>query len=63
MGIRSGSAPEVQLSFRVDDIVAAVERVRAAGGHADEPARRAFGLHSACTDDQGATFYLWQPAD
>jgi predicted enzyme related to lactoylglutathione lyase len=31
--------PQVQLSYRVDDIAAAVERVRAAGGHADEPER------------------------
>jgi predicted enzyme related to lactoylglutathione lyase len=54
--------PETQLSFRVDDIAAAVERVRAAGGHANEPVRRAFGLHAECTDDQGATFRLWQPA-
>jgi uncharacterized glyoxalase superfamily protein PhnB len=53
--------PETQLSFRVDDIAAAVERVRAAGGHANEPVRRAFGLHAECTDDQGATFRLWQP--
>jgi uncharacterized glyoxalase superfamily protein PhnB len=54
--------PQVQLSYRVDDIAAAVERVRAAGGHADEPARRPFGLLADCTDDQGATFRLWQPA-
>jgi len=37
--------------------------VRAAGGHADEPERRPFGLLAACVDDQGATFHLWQPAD
>ena len=54
--------PGVQLSYRVDDIAAAVERVRAAGGHADEPMRRAFGLLADCVDDQGATFRLWQPA-
>jgi uncharacterized glyoxalase superfamily protein PhnB len=55
--------PEVQLSYRVDDIAAAVERVRAAGGRAGEPARRPFGLSAECADDQGATFRLWQPAD
>jgi len=55
--------PEVQLSYRVDDIAAAIERVRAAGGRAGEPERRPFGLLVACTDDQGATFRLWQPAD
>jgi uncharacterized glyoxalase superfamily protein PhnB len=62
--LSSGSAePEVQLSFRVDDIAAAVDRVRAAGGRADEPERRGFGLSARCVDDQGATFRLWQPAD
>jgi predicted enzyme related to lactoylglutathione lyase len=55
------SRPEVQLSYRVDDIAAAVERVRAAGGHAHEPVRRPFGLLAECVDDQGATFHLWQP--
>jgi uncharacterized glyoxalase superfamily protein PhnB len=65
LGIRSsqGAEPEVQLSYRVDDIAAAVERIRAAGGHADEPSRRRFGLSAECVDDQGATFRLWQPAD
>jgi uncharacterized glyoxalase superfamily protein PhnB len=58
-----GAEPEVQLSYRVDDISAAVERVRAAGGRADEPVRRRFGLSTECADDQGATFRLWQPAD
>ena len=55
--------PEVQLSYRVDDIAAAVERVRAAGGRAGNPGRRRYGLFSECVDDQGATFRLWQPAD
>ena len=58
-----GAEPEVQLSYRVDDIGAAVERVRAAGGHADDPGRRPYGLTAECADDQGATFRLWQPAD
>jgi uncharacterized glyoxalase superfamily protein PhnB len=54
--------PEVQLSYRVDDIAAAVERVRAAGGRAGEPERKPYGLLADCVDDQGATFRLWQPA-
>jgi predicted enzyme related to lactoylglutathione lyase len=58
-----GAEPEVQLTYRVDDVAAAVERVRAAGGHADEPVRRLFGLLADCVDDQGARFRLWQPAD
>ena len=65
LGIRSsqGAEPEVQLSYRVDDVAAAVERVRAAGGHADEPERKPYGLLAECVDDQGATFRLWQPTD
>jgi uncharacterized glyoxalase superfamily protein PhnB len=64
LGIMSsqGAEPEVQLSYRVDDIAAAVERVRAAGGHADEPELKPYGLLAECVDDQGATFRLWQPA-
>ena len=58
-----GAEPAVQLSFRVDDIAAAVERVRAAGGRADEPERRPYGRHAECVDDQGVTFRLWQPGD
>jgi uncharacterized glyoxalase superfamily protein PhnB len=63
LGIRpsDGGPGEVQLSFRVDDIEAAVQRVRAAGGTADGPVRRAIGLHAECVDDQGVTFRLWQP--
>ena len=58
-----GAQPEVHLSYRVDDIAAAVERVQAAGGHAGEPERTPYGLLADCVDDQGATFRLWQPAD
>jgi uncharacterized glyoxalase superfamily protein PhnB len=58
-----GAEPEVQLSYRVDDIAAAVERVRTAGGRADEPERKPYGLLTECVDDQGATFRLWQPVD
>jgi uncharacterized glyoxalase superfamily protein PhnB len=57
-----GAQPQVELSYRVDDIAAAVERVRAAGGQAEEPARMRFGLLATCVDDQGLTFRLWQPA-
>jgi uncharacterized glyoxalase superfamily protein PhnB len=56
-----GAGPEVQLSYRVDDIAAAVRRVRAAGGRAGEPEHKPYGLLAECTDDQGGTFRLWQP--
>jgi uncharacterized glyoxalase superfamily protein PhnB len=65
LGIRSseGGEPEMQLSYRVDDIAAAVERVRAAGGHSGDPEHKPYGLLAECVDDQGATFRLWQPTD
>jgi uncharacterized glyoxalase superfamily protein PhnB len=57
-----GAEPQVQLSYRVDDLGAAAERVRAAGGRAGEPVRMPYGLLAECVDDQGAAFRLWQPA-
>jgi len=63
LSAQGGAEHQVQLSYRVDDIAAAVERVRLAGGHADEPERKAYGLLAECVDDQGATFRLWQPVD
>jgi uncharacterized glyoxalase superfamily protein PhnB len=56
-----GAGPHVQLSYRVDDVAAAVERVRAAGGQAAAPQPRPYGLLAECVDDQGVTFHLWQP--
>jgi predicted enzyme related to lactoylglutathione lyase len=44
--------------WRVDDIDAAVERVRRAGGTATDPERQPYGTTSTCTDDQGTRFYL-----
>lgn len=44
--------------WRVDDVAAAVERVRAAGGTASDPERRPYGTIAECTDDQGVRFYV-----
>jgi uncharacterized glyoxalase superfamily protein PhnB len=55
--------PEVQPCFRVDDIDAAVTRVRGAGGLAGQVDRGPHGLLAECEDDQGAHFQLWQPVD
>jgi len=46
--------------YRVDDIAAAVERVRAAGGTSTNPERQPYGVSVECTDDQGMPFYLGQ---
>ncbi len=42
--------------YAVDDVAAAVERVRAAGGRAQPPTREPFGLVAECVDDQGIDF-------
>jgi len=52
--------PGVILCYRVDDITAALGRVRAAGGQAREVAQRPYGLEALCVDDQGTPFYLHQ---
>lgn len=59
----SGEPPQVQLCFRVDDIEAAVERVRGAGGSSEGAERKPYGLLAECADDQGVRFQLWQPVD
>lgn len=52
--------PGVILCYRVDDITAAVQRVRDAGGQARGVIQRPYGLESLCGDDQGTPFYLHQ---
>ena len=54
------ATPGTILCYRVDDIVAAVQRVRHAGGEAREVAQRPYGLEALCADDQGTPFYLHQ---
>lgn len=46
--------------YRVDDLDAAVERVRAGGGTASDPERQPYGITSSCADDQGTRFWLGQ---
>ncbi|MDQ6615286.1 MAG: VOC family protein [Actinomycetota bacterium] len=46
--------------YRVDDITAAVDRLRAAGGTTTEPQRQSYGISAECVDDQGTRFYLGQ---
>jgi len=60
-GFAGGAAePAIVAMFAVDDIDAAVARVRAAGGTATDPARQPYGITSDCVDDQGLRFYLGQ---
>ena len=44
--------------WKVDNVAAAVQRVRAAGGTATGPKQRPYGLTAICSDDQGMPFYL-----
>ncbi|UJW34307.1 VOC family protein [Saccharothrix sp. AJ9571] len=50
-----------KLMYAVDDLAAAVDRVRAAGGRIVEgPKREPYGLTADCVDDQGIEFWLWE---
>jgi predicted enzyme related to lactoylglutathione lyase len=45
--------------WTVEDVDAAVARVREAGGTViDEPSQQSYGRSALCTDDQGTRFYL-----
>jgi predicted enzyme related to lactoylglutathione lyase len=46
--------------YVVDDVVAAVQRVRAAGGDAAEPTQEPYGLIANCVDDQGVAFAVYE---
>jgi predicted enzyme related to lactoylglutathione lyase len=48
------------LSYRVDDVAAAVAAVRASGGAAQDPVDRGYALEAACTDPAGLQFWLHQ---
>ncbi len=58
-GFQGGHAQATTLPmWRVDDLGAALERVRTAGGDAGGPQTRSYGLEALCEDDQGVRFYL-----
>jgi uncharacterized protein len=54
-----GSSPSVY--FSVDDIDAAVARIRELGGRAGDPEEIESGYMSSCEDDQGTSFNIWAP--
>jgi predicted enzyme related to lactoylglutathione lyase len=61
-GLMGGAPrPEVQLCFRVDDALEGARQVAAAGGSAQEPQDKPYGVLVECADDQGMRFQLWQP--
>ena len=59
-GVAGGSTqPVIVPMWTVEDIDAAVARVRDAGGTViDEPSQQPYGKSAQCTDDQGSRFYL-----
>ena len=59
-GVAGGAASTVTVPmWTVEDIDAAVVRVREAGGTViDEPSQQPYGKSAQCTDDQGSRFYL-----
>jgi predicted enzyme related to lactoylglutathione lyase len=69
IGLWGGDLPDTDtgygamLAVRVDDVAAAAERVRAAGGTANDPEPRPYGLESTGRDDQGMPFWLHELAD
>ena len=44
----------------VDDVDAAVERVRSAGGRAEQPTEQPWGRTAGCADDQGMPFAIYE---
>jgi uncharacterized glyoxalase superfamily protein PhnB len=59
-GVAGGGAAQVTVPmWTVEDVDAAVARVREAGGTViEEPSQQAYGKSAQCTDDQGTRFYL-----
>ena len=49
------------ICYMVDDVDAAVIRVRDAGGDAEEPTDEPYGRVASCTDDQGTPFAVFRP--
>jgi uncharacterized glyoxalase superfamily protein PhnB len=60
--VEPGGSTRAQLWFVVDDIHAAVMKVRELGGSAEAPVLFDSGWSADCVDDQGTTFNLSVPA-
>ena len=57
-GLAGGEEARFTLWFQVEDIDAAVRRVRELGGTALDPDQQPYGRVTTCTDDQGLPFGL-----
>ena len=59
-GIHGGDTPgSPRVWFEVDDLDAALDRIRELGGEAGAPEEIASGRMASCRDDQGTSFNLW----
>ncbi len=65
LGLMAGHGrPNLMLCYAVDDLEAALDRVRSSGGQAGEPSDEPFGRVADCEDGQGLGFALYQlPGD
>lgn len=62
LGMYADPAGTLFLCHAVDDVRAALARVRAAGGQAGEPTDEPWGLIADCTDNQGMRFAVFESA-
>lgn len=61
VGLAGGHPAAVNAGmYRVPDIEAAVQRIRASGGTATDPGAQPYGISAECRDDQGTPFWLLQ---
>jgi hypothetical protein len=56
------SASHPQVCFQVDDLDAAMAKVRELGGETGDPQPGGPGRSVECHDDQGTSFHLWAPS-
>ncbi|MBB5854214.1 VOC family protein [Amycolatopsis umgeniensis] len=61
-GLWGGPGRQVgwKVMYAVDDLAAALDRVRAQGGQTGETEQQPYGLSADCVDDQGIEFWLWE---
>ncbi|UMP02721.1 VOC family protein [Amycolatopsis sp. EV170708-02-1] len=61
-GLWGGPGRQVgwKVMYAVDDLAAALDRVRAQGGQAGETEQQPYGLSAECVDNQGIEFWLWE---